>query len=115
MPSVLDHLGLCGDGGRERGERSNVRLQRLLCQSTACCTEDSTLASKANRPADATQKSGWGPSSLLTKVQALGFLWLGLCNALCATTLWAVGGEGEGEGKGKTSKTALSEHDLLYR
>ena len=59
-------------------------------QSTACCADESTLASKANRPEDAKQKSGGVPSSLLTKVKAVGFLWLGLCNALCAKPPWVV-------------------------
>ena len=103
-------LGLCNalcgrplwavwEGGRERGERGKVRLQRLLCQSTACCTDESTLVSKARGPEDATQKSGGVPSSLLTKVKASGLLWLGRCNALCARPLWVVWGRGKGEGE----------------
>ena len=103
---------------RSRKESRTLVQPRLLCQSTTCCTDDSTLASNATIPEDAKQKSGGVPSSLLTKVKALGFLWLGLCNALCARPLWVVweGGRERGrEGQGKTSKTALSEHNLLYR
>ena len=88
-----------GKRGRERGKGGKVRLQRLLCQSTACCTDESTLVSKARGPEDAKQKSGGVPSTLLTKVKALAFLWLGLCNALCGRPLWVVWRRGKGEGE----------------
>ena len=95
MPSVLDHLGLC----RGRGKGRTVRLERLRCPSTTCCTDDSTLASKAKRPEDATQTSGVVPSSSFTNVKTVGFLWLGLCNALCGRPLWVVWGGGEEDGE----------------
>ena len=54
---------------------------------------------RQNIAEDATQNRGGVPASLLTKVKALSTLWLGLCNALCATPLWAVWGRGTGEGE----------------
>ena len=118
MPSVLDHFGLCGEGEGRGGERGNVRLQRMLCQNAARCTDERTLVSKARGPEDAKQKNGGVPSSVPTQVKAVGFLCLGLCNALCARPLWVVWGRGTErgrEGQGQTSKTALSEHSLLSR
>ena len=102
-PLCSTTLGCVGKGEGRGGERGKVRLQRLLCQSTTCCPDESTLVSKARGPEDAKQKSGGVPSSWRTKVKALGFLWLGLCNALCGRPLWVVWGGGKGEGEGARS------------
>ena len=93
-------MGRVGRGerrGRERGARSDfkdcsVKAQPVV-QMKALWSARHTIAEAA------TQTNGGVPSSLLTKVKALGSLWLGLCNALCARPLWVVWGRGKGEGE----------------